>query len=97
MIQLDLPSQLAAGWARFIEPLKEGRFLLQEGDALLETLRSSSPPDGPLPVDVVPWIWLIPFTLYWYGKDLPAEVDEDRFRQLEEDFYNEVSRWLGEP
>ena len=93
----DLPSQLAVGWARFMEPLREGRFVLDEGKEFLETLRQNSPPSTHLPSDVVRWIWLIPFTLNWYGKNLPDEVDEDEFRQLEENFYTEVSRWLGEP
>ena len=97
MIDQDLPSQLALGWARFMEPLREGRFLLSEGRAFLETLQRHTPPSHQLPGDVVRWIWLIPFTLHWYGKDLPDEVDEDQFRQLEEHFYSEVSRWLGEP
>jgi hypothetical protein len=79
-----------------MEPLREGRFLLEEGHAFLQTLQRNTPPN-PLPADVVRWIWLIPFTLNWYGKDLPDDVDEDQFRHLEELFYGEVSRWLGEP
>lgn len=97
MIHHDLPSQLAVGWDRFVEPLREGRFLLEEGKQLLEVLQSNDPPATHLHPDVVRWIWLIPFTLHWYGKDLPDEVNEDDFRKLEEDFYNQVSRWLGEP
>lgn len=80
-----------------MEPLREGRFLLQEGQEFLDTLQRNQPPAGPLPSDVVRWIWLVPFTLHWYGKNLPEEVDEDEFRHLEELFYGEVSRWLGEP
>jgi hypothetical protein len=80
-----------------MEPLREGRFLLEEGQAMLETLRVFPPPERELPVDVVRWIWLVPFTLHWYGKNLPDDVDEDEFRQLEEDFFTEVARWLGEP
>lgn len=80
-----------------MEPLREGKFLLDEGKSMLETLRVFQPPREQLPVDVVRWIWLIPFTLHWYGKDLPDEVDEDAFRQLEEQFFSEVARWLGEP
>lgn len=97
MIQQDLPSQLALGWNRFLEPLREGRFLGQEGEWLLDVLRRHDPPPLGLAPDVVRWIWLIPFTLHWFGKDLPGEVDEDTFRQMEEDFFLEVSRWLGEP
>lgn len=80
-----------------MEPLREGRFCAREGRAFLELLREVEPPGEELPVDVVRWLWLIPFTLHWYGKNLPDEVDEDEFRQLEEEFYEEVSRWLGEP
>lgn len=97
LIGQDLPSQLAAGWGRFMEPLREGRFDPEEGQAFLEMLQRHQPPQNQLPADVVRWIWLIPFTLNWFGKKLPENVDEDRFRQLEEDFYAEVSRWLGEP
>lgn len=97
MINQDLPAQLAVGWGRFMEPLREGRFLPEEGRAFLQTLQTHNPPPTHLPADVVRWIWLIPFTLHWFGKNLPDEVDEDQFRQLEEHFYNEVSRWLGEP
>jgi hypothetical protein len=93
----DLPSRLAMGWERFMEPLQEGRFLAEEGEGFLRTLECHDPPPDKLPYDVVRWIWLIPFTLNWYGKNLPDEVDEDRFRHLEDRFYNEVSRWLGEP
>lgn len=80
-----------------MEPLREGHFHPEEGRFLLQILKGQQPPSGPLPAELVRWIWLIPFTLHWYGKDLPEEVDEDLFRQLEEEFYCEVSRWLGEP
>ena len=85
------------GWARFMEPLREGRFVAEEGDAFLTTLQVHDPPTDKLPYDVVRWIWLIPFTLNWFGKHLPEEVDEDRFRRLEVQFYTELSRRLGEP
>ena len=80
-----------------MEPLREGKFLLAEGQQLLAAVQRLPAPGATLPAEVVRWLWLIPFTLHWYGKDLPRSVDEDEFRQLEEDLYDCCARYLGEP